>query len=156
MTNLPNLGEKPKKSPLPLVLAIALGAGLLAGGGYLLVQRHKAGLATGGSEPSAEGAPAQADGSTAAPDASVIAAAPLDPAEALKKSGLHHISVKVNGPLESGIVAQAGKDVGQPLTQVVTRALVWWVDVPGDLLKGDQLEVLYEERANDEPVVHAV
>jgi murein DD-endopeptidase len=33
---------------------------------------------------------------------------------------------------------------------------VWWVDVPGDLRRGDTLDVLFEPRAGEEPVVHAV
>jgi murein DD-endopeptidase MepM/ murein hydrolase activator NlpD len=39
---------------------------------------------------------------------------------------------------------------------VIVRALAWWVDVPGDLRKGDKLDVVYEERPNEEPVVHAL
>jgi len=53
-------------------------------------------------------------------------------------------------------VAAVGKDTGVPLTQVVTRSLVWWLRVPQDLTKGDTLSALYEERPNQEPLVHAV
>jgi murein DD-endopeptidase len=41
-------------------------------------------------------------------------------------------------------VAGAGTETGPALTQVVKRVLVWWMAVPGDLRKGDLLEVLYE------------
>jgi murein DD-endopeptidase MepM/ murein hydrolase activator NlpD len=46
--------------------------------------------------------------------------------------------------------------VGPALAQVVTRTLVWWIDVPGDLRRGDTLDVLYEVRPNEEPLVYAV
>jgi len=39
---------------------------------------------------------------------------------------------------------------------VVVRALVWWVRVPGDFRRGDLVDVLFEERAGEEPLVHAV
>jgi murein DD-endopeptidase MepM/ murein hydrolase activator NlpD len=64
--------------------------------------------------------------------------------------------VTVNGPLESAIIEQAGPQVGPALTQVLTRALVWWIAVPGELLRHDRIDVLYEERPNEEPVVHAI
>ncbi|HLL54469.1 MAG TPA: M23 family metallopeptidase [Myxococcaceae bacterium] len=79
--------------------------------------------------------------------------APVDP---LVKAGLKHASVRINGPLEAALVESAGREIGPALAQVVTRALVWWVDVPGDFRKGDALDVLYEERAGQEPLVHAV
>ena len=47
-------------------------------------------------------------------------------------------------------------NLGTALTQVVTRSLVWWVAVPQDLLKGDSIDVVYETRADQEPLVHAV
>src|SRR5262249_60831218 len=49
-----------------------------------------------------------------------------------------------------------GRDVGAPLTQVVTRSLIWWVAVPGDLKRGDLIDVLYSDRSGAEPMVHAV
>ncbi|MET0401453.1 MAG: M23 family metallopeptidase, partial [Cystobacter sp.] len=62
----------------------------------------------------------------------------------------------MEGPLETAVVAAAGASVGPALAQVITRTLVWWVDVPGDIRRGDTLDVLYEVRANEEPLVHAV
>jgi murein DD-endopeptidase MepM/ murein hydrolase activator NlpD len=64
--------------------------------------------------------------------------------------------VTINGPLESAIVSSAGKEVGNALTQVVNRSLVWWLRVPQDLVKGDTLAVVYETREGQEPLVHAV
>ncbi len=71
-------------------------------------------------------------------------------------AGIKTFDIQIHGALEQGIVAAVGKSVGAPLTQVVNRALVWWVAVPGDLRKGDSLWVTYEERTHQEPVVHAV
>jgi murein DD-endopeptidase MepM/ murein hydrolase activator NlpD len=34
--------------------------------------------------------------------------------------------------------------------------MVWWLAVPGDLRRGDKLEALFEERANEEPLVHMI
>jgi murein DD-endopeptidase MepM/ murein hydrolase activator NlpD len=64
--------------------------------------------------------------------------------------------VTVDGPLETAIISAAGHSVGPALAQVVTRALVWWVAVPGDLRRNDKLEVVYEERGAEEPLVDAV
>jgi murein DD-endopeptidase len=66
------------------------------------------------------------------------------------------LGVTIDGPLERALVATAGREVGAPLGQVVTRALVWWVDVPQDLLRNDTLQVVYETQTVGEPVVHAV
>ena len=46
--------------------------------------------------------------------------------------------------------------MGPALAQVVTRSLVWWVRVPSDILRGDTLDVLYQLRPGEEPLVHAV
>jgi murein DD-endopeptidase MepM/ murein hydrolase activator NlpD len=67
-----------------------------------------------------------------------------------------HLSVVVDGPLERALVLQAGREVGPALAQVVTRALVWWISVPGDLRRNDKLDVIYEERSGEEPQVDAV
>jgi murein DD-endopeptidase MepM/ murein hydrolase activator NlpD len=82
--------------------------------------------------------------------------APPSAEEQLAKSGLKHLSIRVNGPLETAVIGAVGKEVGAPLTQVLTRSLVWWVRVPADLVRGDALDALYEERQNEEPLVHAV
>jgi murein DD-endopeptidase MepM/ murein hydrolase activator NlpD len=58
--------------------------------------------------------------------------------------------------LERALVAATSKDLGQALAQVVTRTLVWWVSVPGDFRRTDKLEVLFEERPGEEPLLQAV
>jgi murein DD-endopeptidase MepM/ murein hydrolase activator NlpD len=77
-------------------------------------------------------------------------AAPEPPASPFKA-----FSTTIKGPLESAIIAAAGRD-GVPLTQVVTRTLVWWVRVPQDLARGDGLAAVYELRSGQEPLLHAV
>jgi murein DD-endopeptidase MepM/ murein hydrolase activator NlpD len=46
-------------------------------------------------------------------------------------------------------VKEIGPEVGRPLTQVVVRALVWWITVPNDLRRGDKLDVLYAGEGDD-------
>jgi murein DD-endopeptidase MepM/ murein hydrolase activator NlpD len=62
----------------------------------------------------------------------------------------------VNGPLETAVVGQIGATLGPRLTQVMVRTLVWWLSVPGDLVRGDVLEAIYQERVGEDPIVHAV
>jgi murein DD-endopeptidase MepM/ murein hydrolase activator NlpD len=69
--------------------------------------------------------------------------APSPVEDALAGTGLKRLHAVIEGPLETSIVRQVGAEVGRPLTQVVVRALVWWVSVPGDLRKGDTLDALY-------------
>lgn len=98
--------------------------------------------------------PAEAPAPIEKPAEKPIARSPGE--DALKRAGLKHLHAVIEGPLERAVTAQVGREVGQPLTQVVVRLLVWWVDVPSGLRKGDLLDVLYEERDGQEPVVHAV
>ena len=55
----------------------------------------------------------------------------------LARLGLKHVTVHINGPLEAALVEAAGHEVGPALAQVVTRALVWRVEVPGDFRKNN-------------------
>ncbi|HZA12994.1 MAG TPA: M23 family metallopeptidase [Myxococcaceae bacterium] len=145
---MPTLGLSPKKkSPVPKVIALAAVAGLVAGGIYWIKE-----------DPKARNVLGRLDGGQAQPPKVEVAAAPLPeiPVDPLKRSGLRLARAVVNGPLEKAIVDAAGATSGPALTQVVTRLLVWWIDVPGDLLKGDKIDVLFEERADEEPLVHAV
>ena len=145
---MPTLGAQPKKSPLAGVAITAAIVGLVAGGVYWW--KHRA----------AE-VPAEVEISALPPVVEApVAAAQVPPAALPAKAdaplGLKSFRTEIKGPLEQAIVAAVGKDVGQPLTQVINRSLVWWLKVPGDLLKGDLLQVVYEERAGMEPLVHAV
>jgi murein DD-endopeptidase MepM/ murein hydrolase activator NlpD len=94
---------------------------------------------------------------TAAPAPGAPSPSPAAPAAPAAEAGaLKAFTVHIKGPMESAIVDAVGKKVGTPLTQVVNRSLVWWLRVPQDLVKGDTLSAVYEERENQEPLVHAV
>ncbi|MBS1149210.1 MAG: peptidase [Myxococcaceae bacterium] len=161
-TEMPTLGAQPKKSPVPGVVITALVVGAVAGGFYWWKNRAAeappaaAAVAAIAAAP-APGPVAVAEGTVAqAPSVPVAAPAEAKPAAKAEDSGLKSFRAEIHGPLEQAVVTAVGKGVGQPLTQVVNRSLVWWMKVPGDLLKGDELQVVYEERANAEPLVHAV
>ena len=66
------------------------------------------------------------------------------------------LRAEVRSTLEAAVIKGAGAEVGPALSQVLKRALVWWVNPRTDLWKGDQVEAVYETRADAEPVVHAV
>lgn len=144
---LPTLGPPPKKSPVGPVMVTSLLLGLSAGGVWWWKQR----LAS--EQPVAAAAPAT---TPVAPRPEEANTAPAAPAPPLQAAGLSRASLRIDGPLETAVVAAAGPEVGPALAQVVTRTLVWWVEVPGDLRRGDTLDVLYEARLNEEPLVHAV
>lgn len=145
-SRMPTLGQPRKQSSIGKLVLIALLAGGGAGGYWWKTHRPVA-------------APAPVAIAAAAPTTNtpaVDAPATQSAAPSTVQAGIKHLAIRINGPLEMAIDQQAGASVGPALTQVVTRALVWWVEVPGDFRKGDQLDVLYEERANEEPLVHAV
>jgi len=167
---LPTLGPPPKKSPLGPVLGLSLLLGLSTGGVWWWKHRpaSQSSAAPEGSAPEA-GDPATAGVLAATPSAARPNDPPLapttvspvpttPPAGAVPSSpgGLSHAAIRVEGPLETAVIAAAGASVGPALAQVVTRTLVWWVDVPGDIRRGDTLDILYEVRANEEPLVYAV
>jgi len=180
MSELPTLGEAPKKSnPLPGVLITAVIVGLLSGGVYWW--KHPASQAAVSAQAPAAAAPSQGSPAAPAPTAAAAAAGapaavPAAPAAApgappaaqtpaaqaqaaaapADTGKLKAFTVHIKGPMESAICDAVGKKVGTPLTQVVNRSLVWWLRVPQDLVKGDTLSAVYEERDNQEPLVHAV
>jgi len=141
--SMPTLGPPPQQgSAGKFLLLVAL---IGSGGGYYWWKKHHAPEAA---PPPAAVAQASAPQPVAAP-----AAPPADP---VAQAGLKLASVHINGPLEAALVEAAGHEMGPALAQVVTRSLVWWVEVPGDFRKNDKLDVLYEERPGQEPLVHAV
>ena len=140
--SLPTLGQPQKKSRLGSVLLASLVIGGAAGGVWWWKQ-HK------------EVPPPVAAAPVAAP---VVAqpTAPAAPVDPLVAAGLSKASVKINGPLETALVQATDATVGPALAQVVTRSLVWWVEVPNEILRGDTLDVLYQVRPGEEPLVYAV
>ncbi|MFP2930660.1 peptidoglycan DD-metalloendopeptidase family protein [Pyxidicoccus sp. 3LG] len=147
--NLPTLGAPPKRSSFGPVVAVSLILGGAAGGVWWWKQRMA--HATDGATQAA--APGATDAGAAVAAAPVAPPAPVDP---VKAAGLERASVRIDGPLETALNSAAGADIGPALAQVVTRTLVWWVEVPNEILRGDTLDVLYQRRENEEPLVHAV
>jgi murein DD-endopeptidase len=142
---MPVLGDSSRRrrrsSLTPWVLLVIA----LAVGGY--VWRWRAHLAREEAPP----APAPVPELSAAPPTT----APPPPPTA-QTSGPRHVSVKVDGALETALVQATGRDTGPALAQVLKRLLVWWMRVPGDLQRGDRVDVLFEERPGEEPVVFAL
>jgi murein DD-endopeptidase MepM/ murein hydrolase activator NlpD len=117
-----------------LFLAVAIAAG-----GYFWVRKRRPPPPSVAAVPVVAPAPViGAPGSTAVPGMA-LAPAPLP-----VPTGPRFLSVRIDGPLEAGLVAGAGSETGPALTQVVKRVMVWWIAVPGDLRKGDLLELVYE------------
>ncbi|MCY1046990.1 M23 family metallopeptidase [Corallococcus sp. bb12-1] len=146
--NLPTLGGPPKRNPFGPVVAVSVILGAAAGGVWWWKQRMP--------DVPMDGASSQ---SATPVDAGSLAQAPVAPPAAtdpVKAAGLERASIRIEGPLETALVQAAGAEVGPALAQVVTRTLVWWVRVPGEILRGDTLDVLYQRRPNEEPLVYAV
>jgi murein DD-endopeptidase MepM/ murein hydrolase activator NlpD len=146
MSQMPLLGRPPRRPRRRLVLAVALLA-VAAAAVWFFAFRKRA------PSPPAE-APVAAAPVAPPPDAAPPP--PPAPVDELARAGVRYVRATVEGPLETAIVKQVGRALGEPLTGVVTRTLVWWVSVPADLRRGDVVEVLATERVGAEPLVHAV
>ena len=146
---MPVLGQtyRRKSSGLGWVLFLGLA---VAAGGYLWHRRQRPPPPVAQVPVVAPAPVITAPGSTAVPG---IAQAPVAPPV---QTGPRFLSVRIDGPLEGALVAGAGSDTGPALTQVVKRVMVWWLAVPGDLRKGDVLEVVYEPQPGQEPLVSAL
>jgi len=92
----------------------------------------------------------------AAPGAESTPSVPVESARGQPTNRPRHLSMKVEGALETALVQAAGHDAGPALAQVLKRLLVWWMRIPADLQRGDRVDLLYEERPGEEPVVYAV
>ena len=66
------------------------------------------------------------------------------------------VRFEVVSSLERSFVEATDEEIGPKLTQVVKRALVWWVNPRRELYKGDRLEVVYEPVEDAEPIAHAI
>ncbi|KFE70315.1 M23 family metallopeptidase [Hyalangium minutum] len=150
--SLPTLGAPPKRSRTGSVVFVSLLLGGAAGGAYWWKQ-NKGALPFQSPPPAAV---AEASPSAANPAAVQAPTPPPAPVDPLTAAGLSRVSVKIDGPLETALVQASDPSVGPALAQVVTRTLVWWVRVPNEILRGDTLDVLYQLRPNEEPLVHAV
>jgi murein DD-endopeptidase len=148
MQEMPLLGRPRRRSRrgLAVVALIVVAAGAIIAWRLIASRGEPA-------QPEAAAAPAAAPVAT---PASTPDAAPPPPLDPLQAAGLRYVKATIEGPLETALVAQVGRELGEPLSGVVTRNLVWWVRVPEDLRKGDTVEVLFSERQGAEPLVHAV
>ena len=166
MSDMPTLGRSRKRSAGPAV-AVAVVVVLIALVLWWKLAHKKAAppppptpvATTPVTPPPPSGAPATTP--SADNDDGGSAAEPAKPSrsaadEELEKAGLKRLRVEVNGPLETAVVGVVGPELGPRLVQVLVRSLVWWLSVPGDLRRGDLLEALYEERAGEDPIIHAV
>ena len=149
--SLPTLGEPPKRSRFGSVVLASLIIGGAAGGVWWWKQ-NKGALPFMEPPPAAASTPSPQDAGTITAEAPT----PPPPVDPLTAAGLQRASVKIEGPLETALVQVTDSTVGPALAQVVTRTLVWWVRVPNELLRGDTLDVLYQTRPGEEPLVHAV
>lgn len=156
MPRMPTLSSQRRRSGKPRAMFVLLGLlGIGAGTGYLWhegrievpwlpAEQALLAPATVAIAPRGESAPLAA----AAPVAS------LD--EQRAQSGLRLATIRINGPLETSVVNAVGREVGLALAQVINRALVWWVEIPGDLRRGDTVDVLFQQVPGAEPAVHAL
>jgi len=152
MPDLPAPGPHSLKRPILGIVLSALVVGSIAGPSFWLIRKDTP-------------APLPGPSRTAMPE-TAIRPGPLAPPEAPspapvlppvpERPSWRTASIIVDGPLETSLVSVVGPTLGPSLTQVVTRTLVWWVDVPGGLQRGDTLDVLFEERAGEEPLVQAL
>jgi murein DD-endopeptidase len=146
---MPVLGDSSRRprrsSTTPWVLLLLA----VATGGYALRWRAQRARATAAVPPAAI---AELRAASPATNAESQTAAETKP----QTGGPRHLSVKVDGALETALVQATGRDTGPALAQVLKRLLVWWMRVPADLQRGDRVDLLYEERPGEEPVVQAV
>ncbi len=107
----------------------------------------------------APGLEAATRGAVVAPPEAVLEAAraaDVTPGEAPAKPAPTYLVASIEGSLEASIVGQTEQRLGAQLTQVAKRVLVWWVDVRRDLRRGDRIELVYETREDQEPIIHAI
>jgi murein DD-endopeptidase len=142
MNDMPTLGKSSRRGPARGLIVGAVVVVLVL---IVWVWRHHGKPAApppaaGATTPSSAAQPLATPTPTPSPAAD---ARPSPSDDGLAGTGLKRLHAVIEGPLETSIVRQIGAEVGRPLTQVVVRALVWWVAVPNDLRKGDVLDVLY-------------
>ena len=168
MSDMPTLGRSRKRPPGPTVAVVAVLLVVALFVWWRLAHKKPAPPATPIAPVTTTppvAAPTAPSGATTPSasndDGGTSATAPPKPLRSaaddeLEKAGYKRLHVEVNGPLETAVVAVVGPDVGPRLVQVLVRSLVWWLAVPADLRRGDLLDALYEERAGEDPIIHAV
>ncbi|MBK6687486.1 MAG: M23 family metallopeptidase [Deltaproteobacteria bacterium] len=71
-------------------------------------------------------------------------------------TGPRYLDVRITSSLEAALTEATDPKAGPQLAQVAKRVLVWWMDVSRDFRKNDRLELVYELRDDQEPVIHAI
>lgn len=148
-----------RRSPLLLPLAAIVLLGLV-GGAFALGRVSTAGKADGDAAAAAQ--PEGAAGGPGAPVAPPTPAPPPPPAELAMgdvlpgTDGLRRVTVEIQGSLAASVIGAVGAEVGDPLSLVASRLLVWWLDPARDVRPGDHLELVYSLPAGEEPMVHAL
>jgi len=149
---------KPKRRsgpsvPLAVVVLLALVGGAFVLG-RLSVRSELAPVAPAPAIAEAEPA-AEAEAKDAAPE--LLPDEPVLPGVLIPgTAGLRRVEASVEGSLTATLTRLVGAEVGDPLTLVTSRLLVWWIDVTRDMRPGDRLELVYELPEGAEPTVHAL
>ncbi len=73
-----------------------------------------------------------------------------------RRQPVRYVRARVTHSLETTFVRAVGRRQGPALAQVVKRVIVWWLNPRRDLFRGDVIEVVYESRPNEEPIVLAL
>jgi murein DD-endopeptidase len=150
---MPTLGSPQKRSSGGGLLVLLVLGGVGAGGYYW---RHKHADVTPAQVPAAVAiAPISATSDAGAALAAAPSPAPsATPAPA--QTGPRAASITLQGPLETAVTQAVGGDVGPALAQVLTRELVWWVEMPSGLRRGDKIDFVWEPVPGEEPRVDAL
>ncbi|MBI2374599.1 MAG: M23 family metallopeptidase [Deltaproteobacteria bacterium] len=85
-------------------------------------------------------------------DAGVVSLAATGPRYGIQQ----FLKLSVTGSIEATITSSVGPELGPALSQVAARALVWWLNPSKDLQPKDKLELVYELKDAEEPIVHAI
>ncbi|MFW5878300.1 MAG: hypothetical protein ACOCVR_00640, partial [Myxococcota bacterium] len=106
------------------------------------------------SEPTAapSRAPAADSSSVSAADPSSVPAGAIIPGT----DDLRRVSGTIQRSINHTLASSLDRAVADPLSQVVSRTLVWWINPSRDLQRGDRLSVVYSLPPGEEPLLHAV
>ncbi len=70
--------------------------------------------------------------------------------------GLRRVSGSIQRSINHTLADKLDRSVADPLTQVVSRVLVWWMNPHRDLQRGDRLSIVYSLHDGEEPRLHGV
>lgn len=162
MPNMPTLGPPPKRSSGGWLIG-ALIVAAIGFGSYRYYQRHQARLSPDGTAPVtvAPLTPSPSDGGAPVANAAPAPATPTSGTPAVAASpaedhGPKAVSFSLEGALETSLAEKVGNEVAPALAQVLTRTLVWWVEVPNELMRGDKVDLVYEIASDGQPQVDAL